>query len=70
MTLIFKLDLNIVKLYLYTKNEVPSYSSSKVIALTDRRTETQTDRQPQRQTHNQTQLTEIITYPHTLMVIT
>ena len=32
MTLILKLDLDIVKMYLHTKNEVPSYCSSKVIA--------------------------------------
>ena len=32
MTLVLKLDLDMVKMYLHTKNEVPSYSSSKVIA--------------------------------------
>ena len=32
MTLILKLDLDMVKMYLYTEDEVPSYSSSKVIA--------------------------------------
>ena len=32
ITLIFKLDLDMVKMYLHTKNEVPSYSSSKVTA--------------------------------------
>ena len=32
MTLILKLDLDMVKMYLYAENEVPSYSSSKVIA--------------------------------------
>ena len=52
MTLIFKLDLDMVKMYLYTEDEVPSYRSSKVIAWTDR----QTDRQ--------TNLSEIIAYPH------
>ena len=31
MTLILKFDLNIVKMYLYAKNEVPSFTSSKVI---------------------------------------
>ena len=35
MILILKLDLDMV-----TKNEVPSYSSSKVIAYTDRHTHT------------------------------
>ena len=32
VTLILKIDLGMVKMYLHTKNEVPSYSSSKVIA--------------------------------------
>ena len=32
MTLVLKLDLDMVKMYLHTKNEVPSYISSKVIA--------------------------------------
>ena len=32
MTLILKLDLDMVKMCLHTKNEVPSYSGSKVIA--------------------------------------
>ena len=32
MTLVLKLDLDIVKMYLHTKNEVPSYSGSKDIA--------------------------------------
>ena len=32
ITLGFKLDLDMVKMYLHTKNEVPSYRGSKVIA--------------------------------------
>ena len=32
MTLVLKPDLDMVKMYLHTKNEVPSYSGSKVIA--------------------------------------
>ena len=32
MTLVLKLDLDMVKMYLHTKNEVHSYSGSKVIA--------------------------------------
>ena len=32
MTLVLKLDLDMVKMYLHTKNEVPSFSGSKVIA--------------------------------------
>ena len=55
MTLILKLDQYMVKMYLHTENEVPSLSSSKVIARID--------------THTQTHLSEIITYPHTRMVI-
>ena len=38
MTLILNLDLDMVKIYLYTKNEIPSYGGSKVIAQTDRQT--------------------------------
>ena len=53
MTLVFKRDLDMVKMYQHTKNEVPSYSSSKVIAWTDRHTD---------------RLSEIITHPHTRMV--
>ena len=30
MTLLLKLDLDMVKMYLYTKNEIPRYSGSKV----------------------------------------
>ena len=44
------LDLDIVKMYLDTQNDVASYGSSKVIACTD----TQTDRQTYRQTDRQT----------------
>ena len=32
MTLILKLDLDMVKMYPHSKNEVPSYSGSKVLA--------------------------------------
>ena len=32
MILVLKLDLDMVKMYLHTKNEVSTYSSSKVIA--------------------------------------
>ena len=32
ITLILKRDLDMVKMYLYTKNQVPSYGGSKVIA--------------------------------------
>ena len=61
MTLILKLDLDMVKMYLYTKNKVPSISHLKVTSWTD----TQTDRH----TDTQTDPTEIITYQQTRMVI-
>ena len=52
MTLILKLDLDMVKMYLHTKNEVSMLSGSKVIAWTDRNTDrqthTQTDRHDQK----------------------
>ena len=73
MTLIINLDLDMVRMYLHTKNEVSMLSSSKVIVCTDRQTDTQTDRhthtQTDRQTHRQTDTTENITYPHTRVVI-
>ena len=56
ITLILKLDLDMVKMCLYAENEIPSHSGSKVIAQTDRHTDRQTD------------LTEIITYTHTRMI--
>ena len=61
MTLILKLYLDMVKMYLHTKNEVSMSRSSKVIVWTDRNTDTQTD--------TQTDMTENITYPHTRVVI-
>ena len=42
MTLILKLDLDIVKMYHHTKNEVSMSIPSKVIARTDRQTDTHT----------------------------
>ena len=53
MTLILKLDLNTVKLYLHTQNEVPMWSSLKVLAWTD----------------GQTDMTENITYPHSRVAL-
>ena len=46
ITLILKLDLDMVKMYLHAKNEVSMSRGSKVIAWTDRNTDTdtQTDR--------------------------
>ena len=60
MTLILKLDLDMVKTYLYAKNKVPMWSGSKVIAWTDRHRDKQMDRQ--------TDMTENITYPHSRVV--
>ena len=50
MTFLLKLDLDIIKMYVCTKNEVPILSGSEVIVWTDRQTEKETD------------LTKIITY--------
>ena len=48
MTLIFELDLDIIKIYLDAKNEVPKSRCSKVIirkrSVTDRQTDRQTDK--------------------------
>ena len=52
MTLVLKFDLDIVKIYVCTENEVLSFSGSKVVTLTNTQTDTQTN------------LTEIITYLH------
>ena len=49
MTLIYELDLDIMEMYLYAKNEFPSSKHSKILARTD----------------GQTNATENITYPHT-----
>ena len=40
MTLILKLDLDMVKMYHHTKNEVSTSTGSKVIAQTDTHTQT------------------------------
>ena len=41
MTLILKLDLDVIKMYLYFKNKLPSYSISNIMAQTDRHTHIQ-----------------------------
>ena len=43
MTLILRVDLDIVKMYHHTKNEVSMSTGSKVIAQTDKHTDRQTD---------------------------
>ena len=58
MTLILKLDLDMVKMYHYTKNEASMSRHSKVIARTDTQTDTHTYRQH-----------ENITFPHLRAVI-
>ena len=63
MTLILKLDLDMVKIYHHTKNEVSMSRHSKVIAQTDTQTDTLTDRQ----THTHRQY-ENIAFPHTRAV--
>ena len=50
MTLILKLDLDMVKMYQHTKNEVSMLEHSKVIARMDTQTDRQTDRQIDRYT--------------------
>ena len=54
MTLILKLDLDMVKMYLHTKNEVSMLRGS---TQTHRQTDTQTD------------MTENITYPRVVIIV-
>ena len=51
MTLILNLDLDIVKMYHHTKNEVSMSTTSKVIARTDRQTDTDTHTLTHTHTH-------------------
>ena len=51
MTLILKLDLDSIKMHVCTKNEVPTFTGSKVIIGTDTQTNRWTDRQTDTQTH-------------------
>ena len=62
ITLVLKFDPVIIKMYVCTKNEVPTFNGSKVIIWTN----TQTDRQMDRQTdtHTDTQ-TDRHTHRHT-----
>ena len=62
MTSILKLGLDMIKMYLHTKNEVSM--SRKNYSLNR-----QTDRQTDRQIDRQTDMTENITYPYTQVVI-
>ena len=45
MTLVLKLDLDMVKIYHHAKNKISMSRYSKVIARMDRQTDTKTDRQ-------------------------
>ena len=58
MTLILKLDLDMIKMYHHTKNEVSMSTGSKVIARTDTQTERHTD------------MTKTLPLPHTRQVKT
>ena len=54
MTFIYELDLDIMEMYLYAKNEVRRSRRSKVRARTAGHTHTQTDRQTDRHTQLKT----------------
>ena len=69
MTFILKLDLNMVKMCLYSKSEVSMLMGSKVIAWTDIHTDGQTHRHTDKHTDRRTDTTENITYPHTRVVM-
>ena len=66
MTLVLKPDLDIIKMYVCTKNEVSTFNSSKVIIWTDTQTDGQTDGQTDRQTDR---LDWNYYLPHTRMVL-
>ena len=74
MTLALKLDLDMVKMSHYSKNEDSMSRHSKVIACTDRQTDRQTDRKTHTHTHTHAggqthKQHENITFPHTRAVI-
>ena len=66
MTLILQHDLDIIKMYHHTKNEVSMSTPSKVIARTDTHTDGQTDRWTDTLTDNM----KTLPLPHTREVIT
>ena len=43
MTLVLKLDLDIVKMYVYAKNEAPTFNGSEVITWTNTQIDRHTD---------------------------
>ena len=63
MILVPKFDRDIVKIYVCTKIEFPTFNGSKVIAWTDTQTDTQTGRKSDWPTNRWTDSTEIVTYP-------
>ena len=63
MTFIYELDLDIVNIYLHTKNKVRSSRCSNVRARTDGHTDTQKDRHTSTQTERQAHATENFIFP-------
>ena len=58
MTLVLQHDLDMVKMYCHTKNEVSTSTASKVIAQTDRHTHSRwTEREREAHTHTHTMKT-------------
>ena len=72
MIFIYELNLDIMEMYLFAKNEVRRSRRSKVRARTaghtHTHTHTQTDKQTNKQTDRQTHATENITFPHSRLV--
>ena len=50
VTFLLKLDLDIVKIYVSTEHNIPSFGGSKLVAGTDTQSGTQTHRPKHRQT--------------------
>ena len=67
MSLILKHDLDIIKMYHHTKNEVSMLTGSKGTARTDTHTHTETHTHTHTHTHT---LTKTLPLPHTREVIT
>ena len=63
LTLILKRDLDILKIYIRTKNAGPMWEGFRVYTLNR-----QTHRQRDEQTYKRTDITENVTYPHSRVV--
>ena len=63
MTLVVKLDSDMVKILYHTKNEVSMSKHSEIIAQTDRQTHRQTDRHTHTHTHTNTHTDSMKTIP-------